>query len=686
MTIDSYVCGNCPGASDMNPGTQQSPVATIGRGITNAVFANRPTVFIATSFGGTAHTYSEDVTLVQGRSLQGRWTVTSGAGGLVWTRNGARSTLQNTADTGLKAPLALTNATIVEGMLIRQASLASMRLVGISVNSSSPILRDLAVTGPLLSTGAPTESIGIDVLAGFAGSAVPRIEGTGMVRNLITPRDATTSSTGLRISNASAQVTFTDFTAGAAGASSQGVYLTDSPTTSIQDSTLSAGLSLTCFGFLSQGTASGVVLDRVTASGCPRTSTPPPVIPRAGYGIAFDACGGSPGGTAPIVRNASATGGAVGGVNSVAVGGAALDGCNVRFESMGTSTSSYTGASSSATGAPVPVETAAGISCTYRGLRTASGLDSRCSVSGSNITGGFVGTARSIGLVCDGTCATQGASCLGSCGEVVGNSITAGTGNPMAHVYVANSSPQVRQNRIGFGGNGTFCGAGTAVRGVELTGSSGSFVNNLILAGPCTNAMGVEHFMVRRTFDMSVPSPTFNSNTIGGSTPLPSIGGTVVSVGVSVVGPMGSPASLQSGVWLNNIIFAGPVTGTPGARQVAFEERGTGGDPTSLTNNLYQVFGAAMSPTLYLDEGATPLSTTSAINTLTGTTASGSVTGDPLFSNAGIGNYALSSGTSPASRAGATTGAPTTDLNAGVGTRPNPVGTNPDIGCLEASF
>jgi len=95
------------------------------------------------------------------------------------------------------------------------------------------------------------------------------------------------------------------------------------------------------------------------------------------------------------------------------------------------------------------------------------------------------------------------------------------------------------------------------------------------------------------------------------------------------------------------------------------------------------VFGASMTPALYFDEGTMALSTTTAINTMLDTSASGSATGDPLFSNAAIGNYALSAG-SPASRTGTTTGAPAFDLNSSG--RPSPTGTNPDIGCLEASF
>ncbi|MBE2250745.1 MAG: hypothetical protein IAE78_14510 [Myxococcus sp.] len=681
--LDAYVCGNCPGASDSNPGTQQSPVATIGRGILNAVASNLPTVFIATSFGGVAHTYSEDVTLAQGRSLQGRWAVTSSAGGLAWARTAGRSTLQNTQAIGLKAPIGLTSATVVEGLLVRQAATGGSRVVGVSVNSASPLLRDVAVSGPTTPGGAPTESIGIDVQAGFAGPAVLRLESTNTARNAISPQGATGTSTGLRVSNGSAQVTFTDFVGGAAGTDSQGARLLDGASSTFQDSTFSGGLALSCFGFLSQGSANGVLLERVTATGCPRAASAT-FTARTGYGVAFESCGGaSPGGASPIVRNASVSGGAVGGTNSHAIGGAALDGCSVRFESTGSSTSNYSGASGSPIGSVLTPEAGTAIVCSFRDLQGAAGQDSRCAVSGSALFGSAVGTARSIGLHCEGSCATQGASCNGSCGEVVGNTISGQTGNPMSHLVVTHGAPQVRQNRIGFGGNGTYCNVGTTVRGVEAVGAGGAFVNNLIQGGPCTTALGVDHVLTRRS-DGSVPSPTFNSNTIGGSPPFASSGApTSVSVGVSLSAPPGGVASMQGGTWRNNILFAGPVGATPSSRQAAFEERGTTADPTALTNNLFQVFGGPMTPPLYVDEGATVRSTTTAINTMMDTTAAGSVAGDPLFMNPAIGNFALTAA-SPASRAGTPTGAPAGDL---VGTpRPTPVGTNPDIGCLEAGF
>ncbi|MBL8920360.1 MAG: hypothetical protein JNJ54_15945 [Myxococcaceae bacterium] len=693
VMIDAYVCGNCPGASDSNPGTANSPVATIGRGIQNAITANLPVVFVAASYSGSAYSYNEDITMVQGRSLQGRYNVLPNpTGGLIWSQTGGtpRTTLQNTQASGLKFPVGITSATFVQGFIVRQANVGANRLIGIQVNSSSPTLREITVLGPLLAGPVPQDSVGIDVLAGFAGPANPTITtGPTMTRNTISPMGATNVSTGLLLNGASAQVNVTDLSGGAAGTASRGAYLSDGAASTFTDSTFAGGLAQSCFGFFSQGSASGVLLDRVTAIGCPR-NLGTSIVPRLGYGVAFDACPLSPGSTSPIVRNSSVSGGVVGGgSNTAAVGGSATDGCDVRFESTGSASSTYTGLVQAP---PTPPQTAVAIICSYRGLRTMSGRDARCSVSGSTLLGSTSPAVTfSYGLACEGSCATGTSACLGSCGEVVNNSISAQAGGQMSHVIVTNSSPQVRQNRIGVGGNGTNCvNPGTQVRGVETFGAGGAFVNNLILGGACSSAIGVEQTLARRS-DNSVPSTVFHSNTIGGAPPFGSaISSTFVSVGVSLLPTPGGPSlSMQSGTWRNNIIYAGPIVVGMGSRQAAFEERSGSVDPLVVQNNLFHVFTTA--PTipplpLYVNEGSTIIGTASGINTLMDMVTGGNVAGDPLFTNAAIGNYTLLNGMSPASRAGTATGAPTTDLNGVPGSRPNPVATNPDIGCLEASF
>jgi len=66
-----------------------------------------------------------------------------------------------------------------------------------------------------------------------------------------------------------------------------------------------------------------------------------------------------------------------------------------------------------------------------------------------------------------------------------------------------------------------------------------------------------------------------------------------------------------------------------------------------------------------------------------GYTGTGNIDSDPLFVDAENGNYHLSD-YSPAIGAGTTTGAPTTDIEANP--RPNPAGTNPDMGAYENPY
>lgn len=141
--------------------------------------------------------------------------------------------------------------------------------------------------------------------------------------------------------------------------------------------------------------------------------------------------------------------------------------------------------------------------------------------------------------------------------------------------------------------------------------------------------------------------------------------------------------ALQSGVWRNNVLFAGPVALAIGSRQAAFEERAANADPAAVQNNLFHVFLGPPLPPLYINEVTTTISTAMGINALMDMFTGGNLAGDPLFINPALGNYNLAVG-SPASRTGMLMGAPTVDLIGAF--RPNPVGTNPDIGRYEANY
>ena len=255
------------------------------------------------------------------------------------------------------------------------------------------------------------------------------------------------------------------------------------------------------------------------------------------------------------------------------------------------------------------------------------------------------------------------------------NNITAATGANMTHVIVLNSSPGLVRNRIGFGGNGTFCPAGASVVGLELLGSASTVVNNIILGGPCAQATGVGQTLVQRS-DNSVPSATLQNNTIVATSGNPALN--TLSVGVRLGGPPGSIAALQGGTWRSNIIVAGPTTGAS-PTLFGFQEIGTNGDPLELRNNLFFVITPALMAPLYRDEATTTLTSSGAINLLTDTTRAANIEGDPAFLNAAIADFHIT-GSSPARGAGTTLTAPVNDID-GDG-RPNG-GANPDIGADE---
>ncbi|MEW5855674.1 MAG: choice-of-anchor Q domain-containing protein, partial [Myxococcota bacterium] len=672
--LDTYVCAGCPGAADTNPGTQANPVATIGQGIRNAQTAGRPTVFVATTYMGTAMTYTEDITMVEGISVQGRWAVMPVGPTLGWTRNAARGSLVNTQATGLKFPAGITRATVFEGLTVRQANVSGMKVAGITITNSSPLVRDFAVLPLMTVITQPMLNLGIEVVGSASATANPRFEGTAANRSTVTAGPGLTTSTGLSATNAMVDATFVDFAAGQASSTTHGAQLRDSPGSTFTNAGFTGGTSPTCYGFLSQGAASGIVVSQSQATGCPRGSGSAGPVSTQAWGLVFDACGvASPGGTPPTVRQTNAQGGVVGGTGSAATGGAALDGCPVRF-AMTSSFVGATGLPTTGTGA----ETTIGLLCSYRGISTPSGADSACNVLDSQVSGGFVSTARSIALACEGTCATGGAACRGSCNEVGTSTMTAGTGSNMTHLLLSNSSPNVFRNRIGYGGNGTFCPAGASATGISVVGSAASVTNNFVLGGPCFASVGVDHTLLRRA-DNSVPSPTFHSNTIVASTPStsPAINGT--SVAVQVNAPPGGLGGLQAGVWRNNIFHAGPVAGMS-ATLFAFRETSTGADPTELSNNLFHVDGVLMSPPLYRNEGTSTLTTPGAINGLTDCTSASNVAGSPLFLNLALGDLHLTAA-SPARGAGTTNGAPTQDIDGQ--NRPNPSGSSPDIGADE---
>lgn len=134
---------------------------------------------VAARFGANVATYAEDLTMVEGRTLEGRWTVSGTAGNLTWSRTGPRTQLRNTTATGLKFPAGLTQATVFEGFAVEKTGpgLGAGRVVGITITSSAPLLRDFTVDVPQIAIGTPNEAIGIEVTGSSVGPAAPTLQG-----------------------------------------------------------------------------------------------------------------------------------------------------------------------------------------------------------------------------------------------------------------------------------------------------------------------------------------------------------------------------------------------------------------------------------------------------------------------------------------------------------------------------
>lgn len=163
----------------------------------------------------------------------------------------------------------------------------------------------------------------------------------------------------------------------------------------------------------------------------------------------------------------------------------------------------------------------------------------------------------------------------------------------------------------------------------------------------------------------AVPPLQFHSNTI-----VVASNGTAgaSASGVEYRSAAGATTALSGGSWTNNIIWAEAAT-----TGFVLREASTLADPVSFGHNLLFAGGSTR---LYLDEDTTLLTSPSAIDTLVDLSAGGTLSQDPILSA----NYHLQS-SSPARGAGTATAAPVVDFDGDA--RPNPLGSNPDIGADE---
>jgi hypothetical protein len=135
--IGTYVA-KPPLGNGSNPGTQASPVATIGQGIANAM-----TIGGGVDVYVSAGTYTEDVQMVEGITLWGGYESAS------WTRDRATNVTRISASTnsGVNFRHGLTNATAIDGFVILARMGGSGSSAVTIADGSSPVVRNNTIRG-----------------------------------------------------------------------------------------------------------------------------------------------------------------------------------------------------------------------------------------------------------------------------------------------------------------------------------------------------------------------------------------------------------------------------------------------------------------------------------------------------------------------------------------------------------
>ncbi len=653
----TYVCRACPGAANTNTGTPACPLLTINGGVSHATALAAPKVFI--SNGGT---YNEDVVVPAGVMLEGGYQVS----GSTWTRTVTRTIVQNTSELGLRFAPGAGRTTGIDRLEVRaiNSTMTLPSIAVISITDASPTVRDFRVVD--LSNSQKQQEVGISVLGTGANRPSPRIEGVPGTPSVITGIYAS-QATGLRIELARAEIENVNITGIRGGPTATHLINAAGTTFTTGQSHASTLGRSQCRGIHSQGDASGVVFDGVSAHGCVAGQFD---APRDSYGVFFEQCPNASTGPLPVFRNSPAVrGGAAYGPGGFVVGIRSVDGCGLQI----TGNASIVGAA----GYTEQTVTASGIEC-----RSDDFNDPPCRIVGNQSIIGSTSSSMGVvyGVLCAGPCQSSTASCMGACSEISdnrsgldGGGITPGRGTALNGVYVSQSNPSIERNTIFGDDNATTCTFGA---GLGLRGAGAWVANNFIVGSRCSiSSAGLVMTPERRTGDNSYPVATVHSNTVlayfGVGTP-PS-----TQHGVRVDGIAATPTRI--GRYLNNVFQAGP----GGTATWAFAETESNGQPLALLHNDFFIEGGSADggTPLYRDNASVTLTTATEINLLADVSSppSGNVSLSPGF----LPMRPYLSATSPLRGIGtdAGPGAPSSDYDSQP--RPQPAGGPPDIGADE---
>jgi hypothetical protein len=268
-----------------------------------------------------------------------------------------------------------------------------------------------------------------------------------------------------------------------------------------------------------------------------------------------------------------------------------------------------------------------------------AGVPSKCVVLGNQLIQGsqFGFPPIATGVRCDD----------GGCNRIERNIITGRGGNMSYGVFLQRTGTFVDRNEIRGGCSPTATGMHTEDAYARLQ-------NNLMfgrVAADCAagqNPMTTLSVGLRVLVNAGVNEIDVHSNTIDGAASNVACNSRAIEFGV-----VGNAPAFGVGVFRNNILRAGLCT----TSRVGFMELLATAEPRLLLNNLFDIAGTPTA--LYLDEGMLGLTTPAQVDALVGTTAIGTLSGDPMFVMYPTDMHLMSG--SPCINAGSALGAPAAD-------------------------
>jgi hypothetical protein len=575
---------------------------------------------------GTTGAFTGALTMATGISVYGKYQSTS------WSRCATSTTILTPGTAaGVYFPPAVVSPTVLDGFTINRANMPTTAgvtvqgahnvvLSGLVINNAFNVFNSFGID---LSDGAQVTITRSSIDAGtgsLASIAIRSIGSKPRIVNNCASLDAMGRcddfcGTGATLAIRGRQ------SGGAAGSDSYAVLLQDSPNASVESSSLCNNSS--DFGAVVRiaGDGTGITLrgNNVLASGGITDSS----------GVWLEDCGGA----APwIVDNFRL---AAGGVSGTTRGAAvrAVGDCHPVIEGNVRIVGSSEGAVSPLTG----------VFCGPN----ASGTPSRCAiVNNMTIEGSDLSFPPSaFGVHCAG----------GGCLKISGNYISGLRGADVRGLVLDGSGPLVDNNEI-RGGCPTVSAAG-----VYAIDSSARLQNNRITAdGSCASVTTQPLYALRVSSSTTNSELDVHSNILDGAGKAAACASYGLFLDIAA-----APPPSGTGIYRNNIMRGGLCS-----THNIVRENHASADPRIFESNDLDPAGLLLP--LYVDEGATSLTTAASVNALTDMLVSGVISTDPQFVNYPLDAHLTA--VSPCIGAGTAIDPPATDMDGHPRTPPVDIG------------